>query len=173
MNSKAWDAHAEDYSKASELVTKLFSYPTWDTISKSLNVENPFVLDIAAGSGAMTSVAAENLKGNGKILATDYSEKMVEIMKRDLGHHPNIEFKVMDGMNLELSDATFDVVVSMFGVMMFPDPLKGLKEMARVAKKRRESSHWYLAKYDPHDSSNELIATESKLWSTQTNIAIL
>eukprot|EP01118_Nematostelium_gracile_P012580 TRINITY_DN4621_c0_g1_i3.p1 TRINITY_DN4621_c0_g1~~TRINITY_DN4621_c0_g1_i3.p1 ORF type:complete len:163 (-),score=44.63 TRINITY_DN4621_c0_g1_i3:65-553(-) len=38
-------------------------------------------------------------------------------------------------MNLELSDATFDVVVSMFGVMMFPDPLKGLKEMARVAKK--------------------------------------
>jgi SAM-dependent methyltransferase len=40
----------------------------------------------------------------------------------------------MDGQALELPDASFDVTVSVFGVMLFPDWGKGLREMHRVTK---------------------------------------
>jgi SAM-dependent methyltransferase len=46
----------------------------------------------------------------------------------------DIETRVMDGHALELADDTFDVVGSQFGVMLFPDMPKGIREMARVVR---------------------------------------
>jgi SAM-dependent methyltransferase len=40
----------------------------------------------------------------------------------------------MDGQALDLPDAGFDAVFSIFGVFMFPDWRKGLAEMARVTR---------------------------------------
>jgi SAM-dependent methyltransferase len=40
----------------------------------------------------------------------------------------------MDGHALDLSDATFDIAISQFGVMLFPDLPRGLREMTRVTK---------------------------------------
>jgi ubiquinone/menaquinone biosynthesis C-methylase UbiE len=38
----------------------------------------------------------------------------------------------MDGHALDLDDGSFDRVGSQFGVMLFPDMPKGIREMARV-----------------------------------------
>ena len=38
----------------------------------------------------------------------------------------------MDGHALALDDASFDMAGSQFGVMLFPDMPKGIREMARV-----------------------------------------
>ncbi len=46
----------------------------------------------------------------------------------------NIEARQMDGQALDLPDAAFDAVVSVFGVMLFPDWRAGLREMARVTR---------------------------------------
>lgn len=40
-----------------------------------------------------------------------------------------------DGMALPFDDDAFDVVVCQFGLMFFPDPSVGLREMARVSAK--------------------------------------
>ena len=40
----------------------------------------------------------------------------------------------MDGQALELEDATFDIAGSQFGVMLFPDMPRGIRELARVIK---------------------------------------
>lgn len=40
----------------------------------------------------------------------------------------------MDGQALTLPDNAFDVVGSQFGVMLFPDMPRGLREMVRVAR---------------------------------------
>jgi SAM-dependent methyltransferase len=40
----------------------------------------------------------------------------------------------MDGHALELDDSQFDMAGSQFGVMLFPDMPKGIREMARVVK---------------------------------------
>ncbi len=90
-------------------------------------------LDVAAGSGALSIPAA---RLGARVLATDISPTMVERLdararKEGLS---NLESRVMDGHTLELEDGTFDVAGSQFGVMLFPDMPRGLREMARVTK---------------------------------------
>jgi len=89
-------------------------------------------LDVAAGSGALSIPAA---RIGAQVLATDQSSVMLDLLdqrarKEGLG----IETRVMDGHALELDDDSFDMVGSQFGVMLFPDMPKGIKEMARVVK---------------------------------------
>ncbi len=90
-------------------------------------------LDVAAGSGALSIPAA---RLGARVLATDISPTMVERLdararKEGLSE---LESRVMDGHTLELEDGTFDVAGSQFGVMLFPDMPRGLREMARVTK---------------------------------------
>jgi ubiquinone/menaquinone biosynthesis C-methylase UbiE len=89
-------------------------------------------VDVAAGSGALSIPAA---RIGAKVLATDQSSVMLDLLdqrarKEGLG----IETRVMDGHALELDDDSFDMAGSQFGVMLFPDMPKGIKEMARVVK---------------------------------------
>lgn len=89
-------------------------------------------LDVAAGSGALSIPAA---RLGARVLATDISPAMLERLEqraRDEGL--SVETRVMDGHALELDDDGFDMVGSQFGVMLFPDMLKGISEMARVLK---------------------------------------
>jgi ubiquinone/menaquinone biosynthesis C-methylase UbiE len=90
------------------------------------------VLDVAAGSGALSCPAA---RLGAKVLATDLSPAMLELL-RDRARKENldIETRVMDGHNLELEDSTFDMAGSQFGVMTFPDQRRGIREMTRVVK---------------------------------------
>jgi SAM-dependent methyltransferase len=46
----------------------------------------------------------------------------------------DIETAVMDGHALELDDNSFDMAGSQFGVMLFPDMPRAIREMARVVK---------------------------------------
>lgn len=89
-------------------------------------------LDVAAGSGALSIPAARN---GAKVLATDQSPVMLNLLdqrarKEGLG----IEMRVMDGHALEFDDGSFDMAGSQFGVMLFPDMPKGIREMVRVVK---------------------------------------
>ncbi|MFC7231329.1 class I SAM-dependent methyltransferase [Saliphagus sp. GCM10025308] len=91
------------------------------------------VLDVAAGSGALSIPAA---RAGAQVLATDISPAMVEHLEaraRDEGLS-TLEVRVMDGHALELEDDTFDVAGSQFGVMLFPDLPQGLGEMTRVTR---------------------------------------
>lgn len=86
-------------------------------------------LDVAAGTGALALAAART---GATVLATDFSPGMVA---RIAAKAPlNVEARVMDGQALDLPDADFDAVFSIFGVFMFPDWRRGLSEMARVTR---------------------------------------
>ena len=89
-------------------------------------------LDVAAGSGALSIPAA---RLGAQVLATDLSSAMLgrlEGRARDEGL--SVETRVMDGHSLELDDDSFDIAGSQFGVMLFPDMPKGIRELARVIK---------------------------------------
>ena len=103
-------------------------------------------LDVAAGSGALSIPAA---RLGPQVLATDQSPVMLELLTaRAHKEGLTVETHVMDGHALELPDNSFDVVGSQFGVMLFPDMPKGVREMARVAKQR--GSVLLHAYGDPH-----------------------
>lgn len=91
------------------------------------------VLDVAAGSGALSIPAART---GAEVVATDISPAMVkrlEARARTEGLD-NLTARVMDGHDLDLEDDTFDIAGSQFGVMLFPDLPQGLSELARVTK---------------------------------------
>jgi ubiquinone/menaquinone biosynthesis C-methylase UbiE len=89
-------------------------------------------LDVAAGSGALSLPAA---RLGAQVLAIDQSPLMLERLRaraRDEGL--DVQTRVMDGHALELEDDSFDLVGSQFGVMLFPDMPKGIREMARAVR---------------------------------------
>jgi ubiquinone/menaquinone biosynthesis C-methylase UbiE len=89
-------------------------------------------LDVAAGSGAL-SIPAARLGAH--VLATDQSPVMLErLSARAREEGLDVGTRVMDGHALELDDDSFDMAGSQFGVMLFPDMPKGVKEMARVVR---------------------------------------
>jgi ubiquinone/menaquinone biosynthesis C-methylase UbiE len=89
-------------------------------------------VDVAAGSGALSIPAA---RIGAQVLATDQSPVMLDLLDQRAGKEGlAVETRVMDGHALELDDNSFDMAGSQFGVMLFPDMPKGIKEMARVVK---------------------------------------
>lgn len=89
------------------------------------------VLDVAAGSGALSIPAA---RAGADVLATDISPAMVERLEARARSEglAGLNARVMDGHELDLDDDTFDIAASQFGVMLFPDLPRGLREMTRV-----------------------------------------
>jgi ubiquinone/menaquinone biosynthesis C-methylase UbiE len=90
-------------------------------------------LDVAAGSGALSIPAA---RLGAQVLATDISPRMLERLKARAHEEglSNLEVRVMDGHVLELEDDTFDISGSQFGIMLFPDLPRALRELVRVTK---------------------------------------
>ncbi len=122
-----WTKSAASYAAQSEPFTGLFAADTLALVEIGPGVR---VLDIAAGTGAASALAAA--KG-AEVLATDFSPGMVAAVEAQ--GLPGVTARVMNGEALELEDASFDVTISIFGVMLFPDWRAGLREMARVTRK--------------------------------------
>jgi ubiquinone/menaquinone biosynthesis C-methylase UbiE len=94
------------------------------------------VLDVAAGTGDQTLMAAERVGPTGYVLATDLSANMLKLASdaaRDAGH-ANVETRVMDAENVDLDENSFDAVICRQGLMFFPNPVKALTAMRRVVK---------------------------------------
>ena len=89
-------------------------------------------LDVAAGSGALSIPAA---RLGAQVLATDQSPVMLELLQRRARREGlDVETRVMDGHALDLDDDSFDLAGSQFGVMLFPDMPRGIREMTRVVR---------------------------------------
>jgi ubiquinone/menaquinone biosynthesis C-methylase UbiE len=90
------------------------------------------VLDVAAGNGNATLAAARRWCD---VTSTDYVASLLEagqVRARAEGH--TVKFQQADAEKLPFADASFDVVMSTFGVMFTPDQAKAASELARVCK---------------------------------------
>jgi len=94
------------------------------------------VLDVAAGAGDQTQDIAQRVGPEGYVLATDLSATILEFAKdnaRRAGYE-NVGTLVADGESLQIDEADFDATVCRLGLMLFPDPRRGLREMYRALK---------------------------------------
>ncbi|HWO22217.1 MAG TPA: class I SAM-dependent methyltransferase [Kofleriaceae bacterium] len=91
------------------------------------------VLDVAAGTGVLALEVAPQVA---RVVAVDFAPRMIEILVGHAGSagYQNVETHVMDGQSLTLPDRSFDRVFSNFGVIFFPDRVKGFSEMHRVLR---------------------------------------
>jgi ubiquinone/menaquinone biosynthesis C-methylase UbiE len=91
------------------------------------------LLEIAAGTGAVTTVLATELPDT-QITATDLNEPMLAQARTHLAGSGNVTWQQADALSLPFGDASFDIAACQFGAMFFPDRVKGFAEARRVLR---------------------------------------
>ena len=90
------------------------------------------VLDVAAGNGNATLAAARR---GCAVTSTDYVGSLLERgAERARAERFDVNFRVADAEALPFADASFDAVLSTFGVMFTPHHDQAAAEMARVVR---------------------------------------
>ena len=90
------------------------------------------VLDVAAGNGNVSLAAARRWCD---VVSTDYVPALLERgRERAAAERLPIDFREADAEALPFADASFDAVVSTFGVMFTPDQDRAAAEMVRVCR---------------------------------------
>lgn len=90
------------------------------------------VLDIAAGNGNATLAAARR---ECDVVSTDYVPALLERARaRAAADGLDVRFEEADAENLQYPDASFDAVLSTFGVMFTANQERAASELARVCK---------------------------------------
>ncbi len=93
---------------------------------------NQRVLDVAAGNGNATLAAARRFAD---VTSTDYVGALLERgRERAAADRLPVTFREADAEALPFADASFDVVLSTFGVMFTPNQLQAANELARVCR---------------------------------------
>ncbi len=90
------------------------------------------VLDVAAGNGNATLAAARRYAD---VVSTDYVASLLDKgRERAAAENLSVRFEVADVEALPYADASYDVVLSTFGVMFAPDHETSAHEMVRVVR---------------------------------------
>jgi SAM-dependent methyltransferase len=112
------------------------------------------VLDVAAGNGNATLAAARR---GAKVTSTDYVATLLDRgAERARAERLDVTFQVADVEALPFAEASFDAVLSTFGVMFAPDHAKSAAEMARVC---RPGGRIGLANWTPEGFIGQLFKT--------------
>lgn len=127
---EAWNAIAPGYD---QFVTSPSMPLAEDGLRRAGIQPGMRVLDVATGAGSLAIPAA---RLGAHVVAVDLSPRMLEHLTARAREErlSNLETRVMDGHALELPDDTFDIAGSQFGVMLFPDLPRALREMVRVTR---------------------------------------
>src|SRR5438034_5026174 len=91
------------------------------------------VLEVAAGTGAVTRAMVSALPDDVSIVATDLNQGMLD-QAQAIGTSRAVDWRQADAMDLPFEAGAFDAVVCQFGVMFFPDKAKAYAEARRVLR---------------------------------------
>jgi SAM-dependent methyltransferase len=136
------------------------------------------VLDVAAGNGNATLAAARRFAS---VTSTDYVPALLERgrQRAEAEGLADIRFEVADAEALPYPDASFDVVLSTFGVMFAPDHERTAAEMTRVC---RRGGRVAMANWTPGGFVGQLFRTVGRhvpppagvasplLWGTEAHV---
>eukprot|EP01132_Coremiostelium_polycephalum_P008485 gene8485-10429_t len=141
-SSDSWDTYSKNLSlflKQSKITTQFIKDAIDDTLVKDGIKEPIEILDVGAGTGDGTIElleAALQVNPNNSAIAIDFSPVMIEFINGSIAKEKikNLTTIVMDGMDLKFPENKFQYVYSIFGLIFFPDRVKGMKEIHRVLK---------------------------------------
>ena len=123
QDTSRWDAYALPYERTFEPLTDAFA-------AQALRLLGPLagcrLLDVGAGAGGAALLAAAL---GAKVSAVDAAPAMVRRMTER-----GVRASVQDGAALRFPDACFDAALSCFGVVLMPEPARGMAELRRVLR---------------------------------------
>ncbi len=116
------------------LVPLIFEPYANDMAARVAALEPRRVLEVAAGTGALTRAMAARLPPETTILATDLNPPMLDRAIARQAGDPRVTFEAADAEALPAADQSVDVVACQFGVMFFPDKVRAYREARRVLR---------------------------------------
>ena len=129
-----WSAVAPDWGELADRIDQQLR-PAADWIIDAVAPRpGDRVLELAGGPGTLSILIAERVSPDGSVLHSDFSEEMVKVAWKRFESEGvgDIESRVMDAEQIDLPDASMDVVVCRMGYMLMADPAAALRESARV-----------------------------------------
>jgi SAM-dependent methyltransferase len=104
-----------------------------ETLAEAADVRaGEVVLDVAAGNGNASLAAARR---HAVVTSTDYVQSLLDKGRaRAQAEALPVQFRLADVEALPFDDASFDLVLSTFGVMFTPDHRRAASEMLRVLR---------------------------------------
>jgi ubiquinone/menaquinone biosynthesis C-methylase UbiE len=129
--------------------------PDWDKIAEKFDIWLPqlapvgedllealdaqpgdHIIDLGSGTGEPALTLARRMNGHIQITGIDAAEGMIKVAQKKVANErlAGISFETMAAEKIAFADNSFDRALCRFGVMLFEDPLQGLKEIRRVLK---------------------------------------
>ena len=129
-----------------------------EQLCESLDLRSgAIVLDVAAGNGNATLAAARRFA---QVTSTDYVQSLLDKGRaRAAAEHLAVTFAVADAEDLPFPDASFDYVLSTFGVMFAPNHHQSAAELTRVT---RAGGRIGLANWTPQSFIGQVFKTLGK-----------
>jgi len=131
---REWRESAKFWEKHAQTIRTMFAPVTQALIEEAGIIEGDTVLDVAGGPGEPALTIAEIVGPTGSVTSTDAVAEMVQAAEREAVQRriKNVSFRECSVDSLPFDDKSFDAAVCRLGVMFFPDPVAGLREMLRV-----------------------------------------
>jgi ubiquinone/menaquinone biosynthesis C-methylase UbiE len=108
------------------------------------------VLDVGCGTGVLARAAADRVADESQVTGLDLNEGMLAVARR---LRPQIDWRQGDATTLPLPDESYDVVMSQFSLMYFPDRHAAIREMVRVL---RPGGRLVVAVWGPYEHATGL-----------------
>jgi SAM-dependent methyltransferase len=123
-----WNLVAEGYEEITRKYLELYSRSGLAMLRYGPQTR---AIDVACGPGTTSLLLAPIVR---HIACLDFSAAMLGQLRRNVAEigAANVEIVEGDGQALPFADSSFDVGISMFGLMFFPDRAKGFAELHRV-----------------------------------------
>jgi ubiquinone/menaquinone biosynthesis C-methylase UbiE len=116
------------------MVPLIFEAYAADIARRAAALSPRAVLEIAAGTGAVTRALAPGLSPGARYTVTDLNQPMLDYAASRQGPDSRITWRQADAMALPFENAAFDLVCCQFGAMFFPDRPAAYREARRVLK---------------------------------------
>ena len=148
-----WDKGSKIYDFVENIYNKDVYNNTGKTVASFIDNDD-VVLECACGTGAISKYMAPKCK---ELVATDYSQGMLQQTKKNLKSFNNVSIKKANMMELDFADESFDKVVAGNVIHLLQEPDKALKELERVVKRRGKI---IIPTYINKENKNSLIAAK-------------
>ncbi|HKP23043.1 MAG TPA: class I SAM-dependent methyltransferase [Dongiaceae bacterium] len=116
------------------MVPLIFAPFAADLAQRAASLSPRAVLEVAAGTGAVTRALAPRLAPGASYVVTDLNQPMLDFAASRQPPDRRIKWRQADALALPFETAAFDLVCCQFGAMFFPDRPAAYREAKRVLK---------------------------------------
>lgn len=136
QQKEQWGRAAAGWKKHDERLRGITAPVTQKLLELAGVMPGARVLDIACGTGEPAIPAAKMAGTAGFVLATDMAPEMLEVARERAAAEglSNIEFRLVDGEEIDVPVESFEAVTCRWGIMFMPEPLRFLHQAKQALK---------------------------------------